>query len=188
MTGFGRTGGLFASGEMTVSPDIICLSKGLTSGTLPLAVTMCREDLFREFISDDHSRTFFHGHTYTANPIACAVALASLDLTASTGCDEARARIAASHQRFVERLRGEDGLSSPRAQGTIVACDLETKESGGYQHTAAQRARDFFIARGVLLRPLGNVVYFMPPYCVSDDELRRGYEAIVEFARSTREG
>ncbi len=187
MTGFGRTGGLFASGEMTVAPDIICLSKGLTSGTLPLAVTMCREDLFSEFISHDHSRTFFHGHTYTANPIACTVALASLDLTTSTGCDEARARIAASHQRFVGRLRGEDGLSSPRAQGTIVACDLETAESGGYQHTAAQRARDFFIERGVLLRPLGNVVYFMPPYCVSDDELSRGYEAIVDFARSTRD-
>ena len=186
MTGFGRTGGLFASGEMTVVPDIICLSKGLTSGTLPLAVTMCREDLFREFISDDHSRTFFHGHTYTANPIACAVALASLDLTTSPECTEARARIVASHTSFIERLRGEDGLSSPRAQGTIVACDLETKESGGYQHTAAQRARDFFIERGVLLRPLGNVVYFMPPYCVSDDELRRGYDAVVEFARVSR--
>jgi adenosylmethionine-8-amino-7-oxononanoate aminotransferase len=187
MTGFGRTGELFASGEMKVAPDIICLSKGLTSGTLPLAVTMCREDLFNEFISKDHSRTFFHGHTYTANPIACAVALASLDITTSQECAEARAQIAASHRGFIERLRGEEGISSPRAQGTIVACDLETKESGGYQHTAAQRARDFFIERGVLLRPLGNVVYFMPPYCVSDDELRRGYEAIVEFARSSRE-
>lgn len=186
MTGFGRTGELFASGAMRVAPDIICLSKGITSGTLPLAVTMCRNELFDEFISDDHARTFFHGHTYTANPIACAVALASLELTTGVECRAARERIAASHRSFVDELKGLKGVSSPRAQGTIVACDLLTEEPGGYQNRAAQRARDFFIERGILLRPLGNVLYLMPPYCFSDSQLRQGYDAMIEFVSAVR--
>jgi adenosylmethionine-8-amino-7-oxononanoate aminotransferase len=181
MTGFGRTGELFASGALRVAPDIICLSKGITSGTLPLAVTMCRNELFDEFISDDHARTFFHGHTYTANPIACAVALASLSLTTGRECSAARERIAASHRSLVEALRGVQGVESPRARGTIVACDIRTGEPSGYQNRAAQRARDFFINRGVLLRPLGNVLYFMPPYCFSEAELRQSYDAMIEF-------
>ncbi|MEY4668486.1 MAG: hypothetical protein RL518_1185 [Pseudomonadota bacterium] len=186
MTGFGRTGELFASAEMRVAPDIICLSKGLTSGTLPLAVTMCREDLFAEFISSDHSRTFFHGHTYTANPIACAVALASLEITTSEACRSARARIASAHRTFVDRLRTMNNVESPRTKGTIVAFDLRTQEAGGYQNSAAQQARDFFIERGVLLRPLGNVVYVMPPYCTTDGELSRVYDAILEFVTARR--
>lgn len=181
MTGFGRTGELFASGEMRVAPDIICLSKGITSGTLPLAVTMCRNELFEEFISDDHARTFFHGHTYTANPIACAVALASLQLTTGAECRAARERISASHRSFVEALRGVQGVESPRARGTIVACDIRTGEPGGYQNRAAQRAMAFFIERGVLLRPLGDVLYLMPPYCFSEAELRQSYDAMIEF-------
>lgn len=186
MTGFGRTGELFASGEMKVAPDIICLSKGLTSGTLPLAVTMCREDLFDEFISSDHSRTFFHGHTYTANPIACAVALASLDLTTSEECRAARERIASSHRAFTARLRSLASVDDPRSKGTIVACNLRTDERGGYLNSAAQRARGFFIDRGVLLRPLGDALYVMPPYCVSDGELASIYDAIVEFVTTLR--
>lgn len=186
MTGFGRTGELFASGEMRIAPDIICLSKGITSGTLPLAVTMCRNELFDEFISDDHSRTFFHGHTYTANPIACAVALASLELTTADECRAARERIGSSHRSFVDELMGLKGVGSPRAQGTIVACDILTEEPGGYQNRAAQRARDFFIERGVLLRPLGNVLYLMPPYCFSEVELKQTYDAMIEFVSAVR--
>ncbi len=186
MTGFGRTGSLFASAEMQVAPDIICLSKGLTSGTLPLAVTMCREDLFAEFISNDHSRTFFHGHTYTANPIACAVALASLDLTTSPECRAARERIAAAHRNFLERLHALSNVLHARARGTIVAFNLRSDEEGGYLNSAAQQARAFFIDRGVLLRPLGDVLYVMPPYCVTDAELSSVYDAIVEFVTSSR--
>jgi adenosylmethionine-8-amino-7-oxononanoate aminotransferase len=186
MTGFGRTGELFAIGEMTVAPDIICLSKGLTSGTIPLAVTMCREDLFAEFISDDHSRTFFHGHTYTANPIACAVALASLDLTTSEACRAARARISSAHEVFAERLRGISGVEAVRIKGTILACNVVTGEAGGYLNRAAQHARDFFIDRGVLLRPLGDVLYCMPPFCVSDDELAMVYDGVSEFVATAR--
>lgn len=181
MTGFGRTGELFAIGEMAVAPDVICLSKGLTSGTLPLAVTMCREELFAEFLSNDHSRTFFHGHTYTANPIACAVALASLELTTSDDCRRARARIHSAHEGFARRLEEMGNVEAPRVKGTIFACNLPTDEAGGYLNKAAQHARQFFIDRGVLLRPLGDVLYCMPPYCVSDDDLSKIYDAVSEF-------
>jgi adenosylmethionine---8-amino-7-oxononanoate aminotransferase len=181
MTGFGRTGPLFAASELGVAPDLVCLSKGLTSGTLPLAVTMCREEIFREFISDDHSRTFFHGHTFTANPIACAVALASLELVESAECGKLRARINQAHTEFAECLRERARVADVRVRGTILAFDIETREAGGYVSPIAQQARQFFIDRGVLLRPLGNVVYCMPPYCVTDEELGVIYSALEEF-------
>lgn len=186
MTGFGRTGELFASAEMNVSPDIICLSKGLTSGTLPLAVTMCRDDVYQDFISDDHSRTFFHGHTYTANPLACAVALASLELTTSVECVEARQRIASSHQAFISRLGALNEVDAPRMKGTIAAFDLRTKEGAGYKNTMAQKAKELAIRTGALIRPLGNVVYCMPPYCFSETELSMTYDAMLEFVAESR--
>jgi adenosylmethionine-8-amino-7-oxononanoate aminotransferase len=181
MTGFGRTGPLFATSEMVVAPDLVCLSKGLTSGTLPLAVTMCREAVFREFVSDDHSRTFFHGHTFTANPIACAVALASLDISESGACANQRTRINRAHCEFAERMRGRSGIEEVRVRGTILAFDVVTREAGGYVSPVAQQARQFFIDRGVLLRPLGNVVYCMPPYCVTEEELVVVYAALEDF-------
>lgn len=181
MTGFGRTGPLFAASDLVEAPDLVCLSKGLTSGTLPLAVTMCREETFKEFISADHSRTFFHGHTFTANPIACAVALASLNISQSRDCAAQRERIHCSHRDFAERLRGRRGIEDVRVRGTILAFDVVTRDAGGYVSPIAQHARQFFIDRGVLLRPLGNVVYCMPPYCVTDDELGVVYAALDEF-------
>jgi adenosylmethionine-8-amino-7-oxononanoate aminotransferase len=187
MTGFGRTGELFACNEMTHRPDLVCLSKGITSGTLPLAVTMCREDLFQEFVSPDHSRTFFHGHTFTANPIACAVALASLDILLSAESVAARDRIAASHTHFIQSLEGLAGVEAPRSRGTICAFDAISSAGKGYGSAVAQRAREFFSERGVLLRPLGNVVYCMPPYCYTDEELQRTYSAMYDFAVAMQE-
>ena len=181
MTGFGRTGALFATSEMSVAPDLICLSKGITSGTLPLAVTLCRDSLYREFISNDHSRTFFHGHTFTANPIACAVALTSLEITLSDECVAQRKRIEQAHTLCAERVLGHPRVRNPRVKGTILALDLVSDGLKGYRSGIAQQAREFFIERGVLLRPLGDVLYFMPPYCFSDDELSRVHVAIEEF-------
>jgi adenosylmethionine-8-amino-7-oxononanoate aminotransferase len=181
MTGFGRTGPLFASASLKEAPDILCLSKGITSGTLPLAVSLCRDSVFNEFISSDHSKTFFHGHTYTANPIACAVALASLQLTISAECLDARERIAARHREVVEGLSDQPGIVNARSRGTIVAFDLIRQGDQGYGNGLAERARDFFVQRGVLVRPLGNVVYLMPPYCFTDDELGRAYDAMKLF-------
>lgn len=181
MTGFGRTGPLFASESLSEAPDILCLSKGITSGTLPLAVTLCKDDLFDEFTSFDHSKTFFHGHTYTANPIACAVALASLQLLVGEESVSARARISDSHKEFVRSLERLEGIHNPRSQGTILAFDMAGDGERGYGNGMAQKARDYFIGRGVLLRPLGSVVYAMPPYCFTESEIGRIYDAMVSF-------
>lgn len=184
MTGFGRTGPLFASSELRNAPDIICLSKGLTGGTLPLAVTACRNEIFDAFRSPDHSRTFFHGHTYTANPIACSVARASLALTLNPKCEARRREIEQSHTDFLARLEDFSHLSDPRVAGTIVAFTIRDSTIRGYTSSVSQRALRFFRERGVLLRPLGNVVYFMPPYCISGEELGVTYDALVDFCRA----
>lgn len=189
MTGFGRTGPLFASSVLTTPPDIICLSKALTSGSLPLALTVCSEMIAEAFISPDHSRTFFHGHTYTANPIACAVANASLALTLSDECSAARARIEAAHATCVERLQSYPGIDNARARGTILAFDVKTSGQAGYTSTISRSANAYFRSRGVLLRPLGNVVYFMPPYCITKSELEHSHAVLEELvAQISREG
>lgn len=182
MTGFGRTGPLFASSTLATPPDIVCLSKALTSGSLPLALTICSERIAEAFVSPDHSRTFFHGHTYTANPIACAVANASLALTLSEECSAARARIEAAHTRCARRLRSYESLENVRVRGTILAFDVKSSEQAGYTSTISRSAGAYFRARGVLLRPLGNVVYLMPPYCVTDSELSQAHEVLEGFA------
>jgi adenosylmethionine-8-amino-7-oxononanoate aminotransferase len=181
MTGFGRTGPLFASSCLQHSPDIICLSKGLTSGTLPLAITACSTEIFNAFISSDHSKTFFHGHTYTANPIACAVARESLKILLEPDCSAARARIEKAHRVCAEKLRGLKHVINPRVTGTILAFDVAATDAPGYTSNIGRRAYDFFIERGVLLRPLGNVIYCMPPFCISDEELARCHHAMIEF-------
>ncbi len=189
MTGFGRTGPLFASSTLTIPPDIICLSKALTSGSLPLALTVCSERVAEAFVSPDHSRTFFHGHTYTANPIACAVANASLALTLSDECSGARMKIEAAHRRCAERLQSHSAIENTRVRGTILAFDVRAGDQTGYISTISRTAGAYFRARGVLLRPLGNVVYFMPPYCVTDSELNQAHTLLEEFvAQVTRQG
>jgi adenosylmethionine-8-amino-7-oxononanoate aminotransferase len=182
MTGFGRTGPLFASTGLAHGPDLICLSKGLTSGSIPLAVTACSERIFQEFVSSDYSHTFFHGHTYTGNPIACAIALASLRLTLSDECSRARATIETAHTECVARLQELPNVENPRVAGTILAFDYHDTQGAGYLSNVKARAMEFFRKRGILLRPLGNVVYTIPPYCVQKEELAQLHEAIIDFA------
>ena len=181
MTGFGRTGALFASESLLLSPDIICLSKGLTAGSLPLAVTVCTQEIFERFISSDHSRTFFHGHTYTANPIACAVALVALNLTVAPECEAARKRIEHLHREAAEELSRIGYIENARVCGTILAFDLNMGDVPGYMSNIARQAFQFFIERGLLIRPLGNVVYCMPPYCITEGELASIYHAMRDF-------
>ena len=183
MTGFGRTGPLFASAELCPSPDIICLSKGLTNGSVPLAVTACSQEIFEGFISNDHSRTFFHGHTYTGNPIAAAIALASLELTLSEECSSARARIHNAHTEYARALRTIAGVNDVRLTGTILAFDLYDPGSGGYTSSIRNVAMKFFRDRGVLLRPLGNTFYCMPPYCITEEQLARIHTSMIDCAR-----
>jgi adenosylmethionine-8-amino-7-oxononanoate aminotransferase len=182
MTGFGRTGQWFASLKAKVSPDIICLSKGITGGFLPLAVTVCSERLYNAFYSDDPLKTFYHGHSYTANPLGCAAALASLALM-----DEHEAafmEMEAKHHHHLETLRDHPKLEQFRVTGTIAAMNIVTSDQPGYLNQVGLEVRRHAIAQGLLLRPLGNVLYLMPPYCITDEELEmiyKGIQVILEF-------
>lgn len=183
MTGFGRTGPLFASSQLYPAPDIVCLSKGITNGSIPLAVTACSQEIFEGFLSNDHSRTFFHGHTYTGNAIAAAIALTSLELTLSQECTAARARIQRAHAECASVLKTIPGVSDVRLAGTILAFDLHDPASRGYTSSIRDVAMKFFRKQGVLLRPLGNTFYCMPPYCTTDEQLAQIHTSMVDCAK-----
>jgi len=163
-----------------VSPDIMCLSKGLTGGALPLGATLVRAELFESFRSTDRTRTLFHGHSYTANPIACAAARASLSLL-DDSCAEARRRIERSHRRAAERLAGVRGVENVRVLGTVLALEIGA-DSAGYLNAVGPAVHRAALDRGVLLRPLGNTIYVLPPYCSADGDLAEAYDVIAEFA------
>ncbi|MEP7376078.1 MAG: adenosylmethionine--8-amino-7-oxononanoate transaminase [Chitinophagaceae bacterium] len=178
MTGFGRTGKLFACDYLSIQPDITCLSKAITGGTMPLGVTSCTEEVFNAFLSDDRSKTFFHGHSYTANPVACSAALASLDLLLTDSCFESIRRIADSHLQFIGRNANNPLFKNLRFTGTILAMDILTTEQTSYFNSRRDQLYNYFIEKAILLRPLGNTVYVMPPYCISKDDLNQVYAAL----------
>jgi adenosylmethionine-8-amino-7-oxononanoate aminotransferase len=180
LTGFGRTGPLFACEHAAISPDIMCLSKGLTAGFLPLGATLATRELFEAFTSDDRTRTLFHGHSFTANPIACAAARASLAILDETG-DAPRKRIEAAHCAPTQRLSQIDRVENVRVLGTVLALDFRTHHAG-YLSDLGPKLRRFALERGVLLRPLGNTVYVLPPYCSTEADLAPAYDIIAEFA------
>jgi adenosylmethionine-8-amino-7-oxononanoate aminotransferase len=181
MTGFGRTGKFFAIDYLQEQPDIICLSKGITGGFFPLGATACRQFIFDAFISADKMKTFFHGHSYTGNPVTCAAALASLTLTESGAATAQIQFIAASHAAFAAELSQYSAIAHVRHTGTILAFDIKTKEATGYLNSSAEPLAEFFIKRGIILRPLGNVLYVLPPYCITAAELNQVYTAIREL-------
>ena len=183
MTGFGRTGKYFACEYLQNQPDIICLSKALTGGTMPLGVTSCNEKIYNAFFSDDRSKTFFHGHSYTANPLACTAALASLDLLLQEDCEKNIQRIQKQHEVFVEKLEHEYLIKTARSTGTILALDIESKEQTSYFNSLRDQLYNFFLAKGILMRPLGNTIYVMPPYCISDGDLKYVYQSIEEVLK-----
>ncbi|MEG3147410.1 adenosylmethionine--8-amino-7-oxononanoate transaminase [Sphingomonas sp. RT2P30] len=180
MTGWGRTGTLLACEQAGTVPDILCLSKGLTGGAVPLAVTMASEPIYAAHLSDDRARMFFHSSSYTANPIACAAANANLAIWRE---EPVLARVADLATRQRDRLAALATLPSvanARALGTIVALDLEDTAGSGYLSTLGPRLLAHFRDRDLLLRPLGNTVYVMPPYCIDDSDLDRLYDGIAE--------
>ena len=182
LTGFGRTGPLFACERAGIEPDIICLSKGLTGGFLPLGVTAVREEIFERFVSDDRSRMLFHGHSYTANPIACAAARASLKLL-----DEAsklrRDSIEAVHRDRLARLGTHPRVRNTRVLGTLGAFDLA--DSSGYLDPRGGTLAEYALQNNILLRPLGGTVYLLPPFCTLPEELLYAYEVIARFLDMT---
>ena len=181
MTGWGRTGTLFACEQADVSPDIGCYSKGLTGGALPLAVTLCRAEIFDAHFSHDRSRTFFHSSSYTANPIACAAAKANLDLWNDPAVVARVAAVAAMQEKALTPFRADERFKNVRRTGTITAFELEARDAG-YLAGIGPRLLAFFANRNLLLRPLGNTIYVMPPYCVTEADLDEIYAAIMEAA------
>ncbi|MBS1175236.1 MAG: bioA [Burkholderiaceae bacterium] len=181
MTGFGRTGTLFACEQLSAQPDMMCLSKGLTGGTLPLAVTLCSQVLYDAFYSDDVHHAFYHGHSYTANPLACAAALASLDVLLTNKCTQARQHIAAEHAKFASTIAHHPRVQHVRTCGTILAVTIKTVDGNHYLSSERDQIYHYFLNRGILLRPIGNVLYLIPPYCITDEQLHLIYETILNF-------
>lgn len=179
MTGWGRTGELFACDKAGIAPDILCLAKGITGGSLPLAVTLCTPEIFEAHRSTDRSKTFFHSSSYTANPIACAAAVANLELWRTEPVADRIDALAAAQAERLEPLRADPAFSDVRQIGTITALDLNVDDAG-YLAGVGPRLLRHFLDRGVLLRPLGNTIYVMPPYCTTPAELDLVYAAIAE--------
>ena len=179
MTGWGRTGTLLACEQAGIAPDLMCLSKGLTGGSLPLAVTLASEAIFAAHWSTDRSKTFYHSSSYTANPIACAAANANLALWREEPVQARIDALGAAQAAQLARLADHPRLSGQRRLGTITAMDVVVQDQG-YLSNLAPQLIAFFRERGVLLRPLGNTLYVMPPYCISDADLGLVYAAIGE--------
>jgi adenosylmethionine-8-amino-7-oxononanoate aminotransferase len=183
LTGFGRTGTLFASESVQHHADMICLSKGLTGGFMALGVTACSQAVFDAFLSDDRAKTFFHGHSFTANPIACTAGLASLDLLLEKTCLNRINEIHNQHEQFVQKelskLSG-DYFINIRILGTILAFELNSGKNE-YTNQVGSEIMKLALKEGIYLRPLGNTVYLMPPYCISKEQLKKIYRFILEI-------
>ncbi|HET9785346.1 MAG TPA: adenosylmethionine--8-amino-7-oxononanoate transaminase [Terriglobales bacterium] len=187
LTGFGRvsngalTGAawMFACGAAGVAPDILCLSKGLTAGFLPMAATLCTEAVYQTFLSSDRGRTLFHGHSFTGNALGCAAALASLEIFATEPVRERIAAIAAHHARRLAQLGSHPRLAHRRQAGTVAILEI-AGETHGYLAAIGPRLRSFYESRGVLLRPLGPVVYVLPPYGIRPSELDEVWDVIEQ--------
>ncbi|HEY9788637.1 MAG TPA: adenosylmethionine--8-amino-7-oxononanoate transaminase [Candidatus Obscuribacterales bacterium] len=184
MTGFGRTGDWFALAKSDTAPDIICLSKGIAGGFLPLAVTACNERIYKGFLSEDPAHTLFHGHSFTANPISCAAAVASLQLLAEN--EDSFRQMEERHRRWFNHwLINAAGLENVRFCGTIAAFDVVSDAATNYFNSLGKVLRRRFLASGLLIRPLGNTIYLMPPYCITDEELSQVYKGIKEVLAET---
>ena len=181
MTAWGRTGTLFAFEHTQVRPDIICLSKGLTGGVLPLGLTVTTNDIFDAFLSDERAKAFLHGHSFTGNPLACAAACASLDLFEKEETWSKIKAIEIRNQLFLKKIENHSAISSVRVYGTILALDLKTEGPAGYFAKIRDTAYTFFLDNGLLLRPLGNVLFINPPYCLTESEQISIFEIIERF-------
>lgn len=177
MTGFGKTGKNFASDYLECPPDILCLSKALTAGMFPLSITSCTQAIFDGFLSETVSKGFFHAHTYSAHPLGCAAALAGLELLNSEEILERRKYIEKEHEKFVSQISSHEKVKAARSMGVILAIDLnlDTDRYGSFR----DRLYDFFMGQGVNLRPLGNTIYTLPPYVITNQQLKKIYRTIT---------
>ena len=179
MTGFGRTGDFFACKKTNTKPDIICLSKGLTGGFLPLSLTITTDKIYKNFLGTNFDKALAHGHSFTANPLGCAASIASLNLFKSKKVFEKIKNIERQHYIFSKKLRKLEIVEKIRICGTIIAFDIKGFGSG-YRAIIPMKIKKFFLDKGLLLRPLGNVIYIMPPYCILKKELKYSYKIIYQ--------
>ena len=179
LTGFGRTGKMFACDLAGIAPDVMCLSKGITGGFMAMGVTLCTEQIAAAFHSENRAHTFYHGHSYTGNALACAAANASLQIFADEPVFNRINTIARITAERLQQFRAMHQVGDARQIGTIGAIELRADDPG-YLSAMRPKLYNFFLERGVLLRPLGNVVYVLPPYVISPEELNRAYDVIQE--------
>jgi adenosylmethionine-8-amino-7-oxononanoate aminotransferase len=178
MTGFGKTGKTFASDYLIEKPDMMCLSKALTGGTIPMAITTFTQEIFDGFYDDDTNKALFHGHTFTANPTGCAAALASIQLLQTEKMQLNIERIHQSHLKFENTIKNHPKVKTTRVLGVIFALEVVTENQESYYGTLRNKLYDFFIENGIILRPVGNIVYILPPYVISQKELEKVYQTI----------
>jgi adenosylmethionine---8-amino-7-oxononanoate aminotransferase len=179
LTGFGRCGKMFACEVAAVEPDVMCLSKGITGGALPMGATACTSAVHEAFVSTDRTRTFFHGHSYTGNPIACAAAVASLEVFETEPVFERIEGIGQIHRRRLAEIKGHPAVGDVRTIGTVAAIELKTDDAG-YMSELKPRLAEFYLNAGILLRPLGNIVYVLPPYVISAADLEYVHDKIAD--------
>jgi adenosylmethionine-8-amino-7-oxononanoate aminotransferase len=184
MTGFGRTGTFFALDQIAEKPDIVCLSKGLTAGFMPLALTVCSEEVYQMFLSSNWDMALKHGHSYTANPLACAVALASLQLFAQEQTMDKIKNIADFYHHNMHRLLDNDFLYRPRMLGSIFAIDF-LNNPNDFTLEKRQKIERRCLEQGVFLRPLGNTFYLLPPYCATQAELNQVFDIFLQLEKFT---
>ena len=176
MTGFGKTGKNFASEYMSNQPDIICMSKSLTAGVVPMALTSCTQKVYDAFYDDDITKGLFHGHTYSANPLACTAAIAGIDLLKSDEIQTRISEIQKKHEEFDNHIKNNKKVKSTRRLGVIFALDLEV-EMDRYG-SLRDKLFKYFMDEGAFLRPLGNTIYILAPYVITNEQLDRLYEVI----------
>jgi adenosylmethionine---8-amino-7-oxononanoate aminotransferase len=178
MTGFGKTGQPFACDYLNETPDMMCLSKALTGGTIPMAITTFTQDIFEAFYDEDINKALFHGHTFTANPTGCAAALASLSLLQTQEMQDNIARVNKRHLEFQKHIESHPKVTTTRVLGVIFALEIQTESATSYYGTLRNKLYDFFIENGVIIRPVGNIVYILPPYIITDEQLQKVYEVV----------
>ncbi len=177
-TGFGRTGKAFACNHLSTQPDVMCFSKGLTGGTMALGLTTCSQQIFDAFLSDDKLKTLFHGHSYTANPVACSAGIASLDLFLDPQTTINIQNIVDRHAAFALKIKHHSKVKTTRQTGTILAIEWATSADTSYFNSLRDKLYQYFLDAGIILRPLGNIVYILPPYCITDEQLNYIYSKI----------
>jgi adenosylmethionine-8-amino-7-oxononanoate aminotransferase len=178
MTGFGKTGRNFACDYLSQQPDMLCLSKALTGGTIPMAITSFTQELFDAFYSDDTNKALFHGHTFTANPTGCAAAIASLELLESAEIQQQIQQINQQHLAFQQRIATHPRVKTTRVLGVIFALEVKTESDQAYYGALRNKLYAYFLANGVILRPVGATIYILPPYVITPQQLQKIYQVI----------